>query len=52
MSADEIRHKREIGGKNHILVCRHFFDKNAEMSSLCGCASMKQKKNQSERTKK
>ena len=51
VSASEIRKERDVGGKNPLLVCRHCFDKIAEVPSSGGHAIMKQKKDQSECTK-
>ena len=52
VSADEIRKKRDIGGKNPLLVCRYCFDKNIEIPCSGGRTNMKQKKDQAQSTKR
>ena len=49
---DETRQKRGAGGKHPLLDFCNCFDKSTEMPSSGECASMKQKKDQSEREKK
>ena len=44
--ANEIRQKRNMGGKNPLLVCRCCFDKNIEIPCSGGRTNMKQKKDQ------
>ena len=41
-----------MGGKNPLLVCRYCFDKGIEISSSGGRTNMKEKKDQTKRTKK
>ena len=52
MLANEIRQKRNVGGKNPLLVCRYCFDKNIEITCSGGRVNIKQKKDQSQRAKK
>ena len=52
VSADEIRKVRDMGGKNPLLVCRYCFDKGIEIPSSGGRTNMKEKKDQTKRTKK
>ena len=52
VQADEICKKRDIGGKNPLLVCRYCFDKNFEISCSGGRVNVKQKKAQDEQTKR
>jgi len=52
VSADEIRKKRDIGGKNPLLVCRYCFDKNIGIPFSGGRTNMKQKKGQAQSTKR
>ena len=44
VQADEIRNKRDIGGKNLLLDCQYYFDKNFEIPCSGGRVNMKQKK--------
>lgn len=52
VSADEIRKKRDLGGKNPLLVCQYCFDKNFEIPCSGGRTNMKEKKDQANQTKK
>ena len=52
VSADEIRWKRGMGGKNPLLVYQRCFDKSIEIPSSSGRASMNQKKDQPKNAKK
>ena len=52
VSAEEIRNKREIGGKNPLLVCRYCFDMKVEIPCSDGRTNIKEKKDQEQRTKK
>ena len=52
VSADEIRKKRDIGGKNPLLVCRFCFDKKFEIPCSGGRTNQKQKVEQQMRTKR
>ena len=52
VQAEEIRNKRDIGGKNPLLICRYCFDKKFEIPCSGGRTNAKQKKDQSQRTKR
>ena len=52
VSADEIRKKKDICGKNPLLVCRYCFEKNIEIPCSGGRTNMKQKKDQAQSTKR
>eukprot|EP00957_Ditylum_brightwellii_P111580 8510830-Ditylum_brightwellii.AAC.1 len=52
VSADEIRAKRDIGGKNPLLVCRFCFDSNVEIPCSAGQTNMKEQKDQKRCTKR
>ena len=52
VQADEIRKKRNIRGKNPLLVCRYCFDKKFEIPCSGGRTNVKQKQDQAQRTKK
>ena len=52
VSADEIRKRRDIGGKNPLLLCRYCFDKNIEIPCSGGRTNQKQKTVQSKRNKR
>ena len=46
VSVDEIKRRRNIGGKNPLPICRHCFDKKVEILCSGGCTNMKQKADQ------
>ena len=50
--ADEISKKRDGAGMNPLLVCRHCFDKNFEISCSGGRVNMKQKQAQAKTTRR
>ena len=43
--ADEIWTKRDIGGKNPLLICRYCFEMYVEIPCSGGCTNMKEKMN-------
>ena len=43
VQVDEIRKKRDVGGKNPLLVCRYCFDQNFEIPCSGGRVNTKQK---------
>jgi len=49
---DEIRKKRDVGGKNPLLICRHCFNKNFEIPCSGGRVNVKQKEAQAKTTKR
>ena len=52
VSEVEIRKKRNIGGKNPLLVCRYCFDKNFEIPCSGGRTNEKEKKSQEKSSKR
>ena len=52
VQADEIHKKRDVRGKNPLLVCQHCFDKNFEIPCSSGQVNMEQKEAQAKTTKK
>ena len=52
VQADEIYTKRDIGGKNPLLVCVYCLDQNNELPCSSGQVNTKQKKAQAQQTKR
>ena len=49
VSVEEIKRKRNIGGKRPLLICRHCFESNVEIPCSGGLVSTKEKKDQQKR---
>ena len=52
VKVDEIRKKRDVGGKNPLLVCRYCFDQNFEIPCSGGRVNTKQKGAQAKMSKR
>lgn len=52
VSAEEIKTRRDVGGKNPLLVCRACFDLNVKIPTSGGSSNKRQKKSQQKKRKK
>ena len=52
VSADEIRSKRDIGGKVPLMICRYCFDQKVEIPCSGGRINSSQKRRQKQQSKR